>query len=287
MNLKKHSLDDDDDDSSDDENYKDFRSGKRIKLDSLLEDLSLNHSNKSTHPFIDNKDKDKDKDKDKPKRDYIIPKYSGGVFKKPNAPQSYSSSQLDSFINERIVDHFQNIITSSLKLIHWYNYKFLIVFRLQKWFVKLFNRFVRKYNQKNNLSIRPFKTYDQIIALIHDKFITWNDLGNIIDEENKLEMKRLAQKEKNRKSEKDQEDLKKESETFKDLGYDYWDNLKFDKDLDMLDADDDDLSKDEPKVVELGAISDDDDNDNDIQMSDETPTSFGTDANYGSYYHRD
>ncbi|KAI5950752.1 hypothetical protein KGF54_003826 [Candida jiufengensis] len=280
MNSKKHSLEDDDD-SSDEENIKDFRSGKRIKLDSLLEDLKLNEDKNSTHPFINNKEKDKDKDKDKSKRDYVIPKYSGGIFKKPSNPQSYTSSQLDSYINDKIVDHFQNIITSSLKIIRWYNYKFLVVFRLQKWFIKLFNRFVKKYNLKNNSSIRPFKSYDQIIALIHEKFITWNDLKNIIDEENKLEMKRLYIKEENRKTQKDKANIEKETAAYKNLGYNYWDNLKFDKDLDMLDADE--LDKPEPKVVELGDVSDD----NDVQMNDddEAQTRNGADANYGSYYH--
>ncbi|KAI5969304.1 hypothetical protein CANMA_001624 [Candida margitis] len=267
MTSKKHALDYDTDYDSDNGGIND-RAGKRIKLDTLFKNLKLDE-NKPAGSSSNGKEKE-----------YFLPNFKsplgGGIFKTKPAPRSYTSSHLDSFINDRIVNHFQNIITSGLKVIPWYNYRFLVLYRLQKWFVKLFNRFIRKYNTKNNSSIRPFKNHEQIIQLVRDGLLSWNDLRNIINEENKLEIKRLSLKEEKRQAKKDDKMIEEETETFKELGYNYWDNLKFDKDLDMLDAN----MMDEP---ELGQLAEE----NDVPMDEEGTDSGRVEANYGSYYHKE
>ncbi|MDC6271833.1 hypothetical protein PP707_06000, partial [Acetobacter pasteurianus] len=88
---------------------------------------------------------------------------------------------------------------------------------------------------------------------------------NIIYEENRLEIKRLKLKNEMRQSQRNSDNIRKEVEEYKDLGYNYWDNLKFDRDLDMLDADDDDddnplqFNSTEPKIVVLQNDTDDHD----------------------------
>ncbi|KAI3403814.2 hypothetical protein KGF56_003374 [Candida oxycetoniae] len=253
MNKKKHVLDENDDDDFDDQHIE-SRSGKRIKLDSLLEGLHLD-DDMSTHPFISQKEKCKLDSQVPPTFNSIID--IGGIFKKSNVPQSYTSSQMNSFINERLAEHFEKMITSAMKIIRWYNYKFLIILIYKKWFVKLFNRFLKKYNLKNNSNIRLFSSYDKIVRLIPEGFLTWNDLKSIIYEENRLEIQRLQLKEQKRQSQKDSKVIQMESAIYKDLGYNYWDNLNFDKDLDMLEADE--------KQSKVEVLDDDPDNE-DIAM---------------------
>lgn len=264
MNSKKHALDCDSDDDSDNRGIAD-RTGKRIKLDTLFEDLKL--------------DDDKRDNAINKEKEYIVPNikthFSGGIFKTKPAPRSYTSSQLDSYINERIVNHFQNIITSGLKIIPWYNYQFLVLYRLQRWFVKLFNRFIKKYNAKNNSSIKAFKSHQQILQLVRDGLLSWTGLGNIINEENKLEIKRLLLKDEKRQAKRNDKKIEEETEAYRDLGYNYWDNLKFDGDLDMLDADE----IDQPRFEQVPEESD-------VAMAEENANTNGIEANYGSYYHK-
>ena len=266
MNSKKHALDSDSDDDSDNGGIVD-RSGKRIKLDTLFDGLKLN-DDKSANSTVKST-----------KSEYVLPNFKtpfgGGIFKTKSAPRTYTSSQLDSYVNERIVNHFQNIITSGLKVISWYDYRFLVLYRLQRWLVKLFNRFIKKYNAKNNSSIRAFKSHEQILQLVRDGLMSWTDLGNIINEENKLESKRLLLKEEKRQAKQNTKKIEEETEAYRDLGYNYWDNLKFDKDLDMLDADEMDGPRFE-QVPEEG----------DVAMGDEDINSNGVEANYGSYYQK-
>ncbi|EDK41908.1 hypothetical protein LELG_00086 [Lodderomyces elongisporus NRRL YB-4239] len=269
MNKKKHALDDDHDDYYDDddddkeregERERDRselvdRSGKRIKLDSMMKKLDLNDNNLSTAAT------------NRTNKEYILPRVKTpfNIFKKEdNAPQTYTSSRFNSYVNDRIVKHFQEVLISGLKIIPWYNYQFLIIYIYRKWFVKLFNRFLKKYNARNGTRLQLFTNYDKIVQLIPEGFLTWNDLKNIIYEENRLEIKRLKLKNEMRQSQRNSDNIRKEAEEYKDLGYNYWDNLKFDRDLDMLDADDDDndpiqFNSTEPKIVVLQNDTDDHD----------------------------
>ena len=265
MTTKKHARDYE----SDNEEYE-YGTGKRIKLDKLFEDLQLDEEK------VDDRAVDNDTDS------FILPQFKspfgGGVFKSKTSPRTYTSSQIDSYINEKILNHFHNIITSGLKVIPWYNYRFLVLYRLQRWFIKLFNRFIKKYNSKSNTSIKPFKSHEQILQLVRDGLLSWNELGSIIAEENKLEIKRLLIKEEKRQARRDDKRIQEETEAYKDLGYNYWDNLDFDRDLDMLDED-----VDGSKFALLPADIQDD-----VAMAEEEDAHLhGVEANYGSYYYKD
>lgn len=215
-NLKKHSRSDDDED----DNLRDH-SGKRVKLDSLLKNLSL-------------------EDQENENRYIINPKITyENIFSKSGSRYStLTESQLASNLNEKLTRSFKNSLESGLRLILWYNAKFLIMYRYQKWFVKLFNRFIKKYNEKNRVSISTFHSFTEIMKLVRDRLITLKDLANIIDQENQLEIKRLELKQEMRRLEKRFEEVTAEQDAYQDLKYNYWDNLKFDKDLDMLDVSD-------------------------------------------------
>ncbi|CAX39743.1 conserved hypothetical protein [Candida dubliniensis CD36] len=226
-NSKKHSRSDDDED----DNLRDH-SGKRVKLDSLLKNLSL-------------------EDQENENRYIINPKITyENIFSKSGSRYStLTESQLASNLNEKLTRSFKNSLESGLRLILWYNAKFLIMYRYQKWFVKLFNRFIKKYNEKNRVSISTFHSFTEIMKLVRDRLITLKDLANIIDQENQLEIKRLELKQEMRRSEKRFEEVTAEQDAYQDLKYNYWDNLKFDKDLDMLDVSD--CEPDNSKFEEL------------------------------------
>ena len=229
-NPKKHSRSDDDEEDS----LHDY-SGKRVKLDSLLKNLSL-------------------KDQENEKRYIINPKitYENIFSKSGSRYSSFTESQLASNLNEKLTRSFKNVLESGLRLIPWYNSKFLIMYRYQKWFIKLFNRFIKKYNERNRVSISTFHSFADIVKLVRDKLITLEDLANIINQENQLEMKRLELKQEMRRLEKRFEEVTAEQDAYQDLKYNYWDNLKFDKDLDMLD-----VSDDEPDNLKFEELDDD------------------------------
>ncbi|KAI5948766.1 hypothetical protein KGF57_005164 [Candida theae] len=276
MSNRKHALDYD---SDDDYNPTESRTGKRMKLDQLFGNLKL------TDEKVGAGASDNDNE-----NEYILPQIksdSGGIFKsKPT--RTYTSSQLDSYINEKITQHFQDIITEGLKVLPWYNYRFLVLYRLQRWFVKLFNRFIRKYNAKNNTSIRSFKDHNQILQVVRDGLLSWQELGNIINEENKLEMKRLSLKEEKRQAKRDNKKIEEETEAYKDLGYNYWDNLNFDRDLDMLDETDEPKSEpiQEEGYVDVPMNECEGEGEGEGEMANKH-SRHGVEANYGSYYYRD
>ena len=108
-NPKKHSRSDDDEEDS----LHDY-SGKRVKLDSLLKNLSL-------------------KDQENEKRYIINPKitYENIFSKSGSRYSSFTESQLASNLNEKLTRSFKNVLESGLRLIPWYNSKFLIMYRYQ------------------------------------------------------------------------------------------------------------------------------------------------------------
>lgn len=218
VNSKKHGRLDDEDEGE----YIDM-SGKRVKL--LMDDLSI-----------------EDKRPLKARRYVINPELH--LNDNPSTPlnttSTYTSSNLTSKLNHILADHFQNLLHSGLQVIRWYDYRVVVIYRYRKWFVKLWNRFLKKYNERNKVYIRAFTSMEQILKLIQDNLITWNDINNIISQENELEMKRLELKHELRNLNKRFQEIDDENDAFKNIGYNYWDNLNFDKDLDILDVSDDD-----------------------------------------------
>ncbi|EMG48771.1 hypothetical protein SBY92_004088 [Candida maltosa Xu316] len=215
---RKHARSDDDEEEELYDN-----SGKRVKLDTLLQNLSI--------------DEDDDKDKHVKAEYHINP----NILLSNQKTDSYTYSNLTSKLNGIIADHFKDVLHAGLQVIPWYNSKFLIIYHYRQWFVKLFNRFIKQYNEKHHTSIKNFPTCEKILQLVKDNMLTLQELKNIIAQENNLELQRLQLKQEMRRSNKRFEELSSERNAYKDLSYNYWDNLKFDKDLDMLDSSDDEL----------------------------------------------
>ncbi|KAG7662794.1 uncharacterized protein J8A68_003648 [[Candida] subhashii] len=248
-------------------------SGKKIKLDSIFQNLSISESKSSKQP------------EEKKNTCFVInpgitTKY-GGIHKRvPSGSTIPRSLSINSFLNERLNEHLNELLIKSLSLVHWYDYRFLVIYWYQKWFIKLFNRFVRKYNERNGTSIPRFKTYDKILQLVNDNMLSSVDLFNIISQENELEIHRLRVKQEKRELRKGAEDSKSEQEIYGNIKYDYWDTIHFDPDLEMLDR-----PAPTPKVVELKEDHESDLamdlDDDDVDMGD---SNVYYQSNYGSYY---
>lgn len=258
----------------------------------------------STHSFI--------RRKSSPKPPNDSPSYSVNpslklnkysVFKPSSSSTPGSSSNsIDSYITDRLMEHFQNIIQLGNTLIHWYRPFSLIVYRFQKWTLRLFNRFLRKYNalQNNNnigyKKFRPFKFYYKIMNLINSKEInfTYQDLINILDQETKLELeiikkKRISREESNKNSDNEYSDI-----NIQELKYNYWDRLPgLNKDLEMSEssmADDENVKLFELHDNTLYNSNDYDYDDMDMDMDNDLETAANLvagliESNYGLYYY--
>lgn len=258
---KKHSrsYEEDNEDS-----YDLAKNGKRIKLDNLLQELSLDDddidvkSKKATHSFIESK-----ASKLSQQTDYVVnPSInlkSYSVFKKSSSPPpTINSPNINSYVMEKLVQHFHTLYNSKSALIQWYKPHLILSYHFENWVIRLFNRFIRKYNKRSNgIPIKKFKFYSKIMNLINLKEIsfTYNDLLLILEQENKLEELKLNRKGKIRdyNKEKDSYTDEKDDKTFENIKYNYWDTLRgVNKDLEMIDVlSKDDSDTDSPKVYEI------------------------------------
>lgn len=171
---------------------------KRIKLDNLFNELSL--AEKEYQSRLE------------PEGTYIVnPKIKQYPnFKKPAGPTNTGGSTINSYIAEKLIDHFNNVIASNLLVLRWYNPKRLVIYRLERWTIKMFNRFLKKYNIHHNVRIKLVKSCDTIFQMIRQNNLHYMDLLKILFQENTLELCRLNEKR-----------LKKEE--LHDVRYDYWD----------------------------------------------------------------
>lgn len=249
----------------DNENSYDLaKNGKRIKLDYLLLELSLDEdatdieSRNTTHPFIESKSLRLSQ-----QSDYVVnpsinlKTYS--VFKKSSSPTATISSP-NSYVMEKLVQHFHTVYNSKSALIKWYKPHFVLSYHFENWVLRLFNTFIRKYNKRSNGNpIKQFNFYSKIMNLISlkDVHFTYKDLLSILEQENKLEILKLNRKRRNRHYKK-QDDTSidgTDDKNFENLKYNYWDTLReVNKDFEMIDAlarDKPDIASDNPKVFEI------------------------------------
>lgn len=240
------------------------KNGKRIKLDNLLQELSLDDddidvkSKKATHSFIESK-----ASKLSQQTDYVVnPSInlkSYSVFKKSSSPPpTINSPNINSYVMEKLVQHFHTLYNSKSALIQWYKPHLILSYHFENWVIRLFNRFIRKYNKRSNgIPIKKFKFYSKIMNLINLKEIsfTYNDLLLILEQENKLEELKLNRKRKIRdyNKEKDSDTDEKDDKTFENIKYNYWDTLRgVNKDFEMIDElSKDNSDTDSPKVYEI------------------------------------
>ncbi|CUM65952.1 uncharacterized protein PRCAT00003605001 [Priceomyces carsonii] len=272
--------------SSDDE----FSIGlKKIKLDYLLDNLKLCDDNEENNTSASDQLNVYD----------INPNIKSYSVIKTTDDSSTSLPNITSYIALKLVSHYENTIKSNLSLIPWYNYKFLVAYKFQRWLLRMFNKFLRKYCKRNHSKYKPLRLFDKMMNLISQNKLSFQDLLKIAIKENDIELRNLRHK--YELKEVSEEDIEDESGTLANVKYNYWDNLKFDKELDMLDSDCSEPESKQnsnetlniPKIIE---ISDDDDDDvSDVEMEiDSTSSSYNSskflnESKYGSYYnaHRD
>lgn len=227
--------------------YEDEPRAKRTKLDNLFGNLRLDDRDFKINPQVSN--------------------YS--IFKKPQAPTN-GVHNLNSYIVDKLVSHFNQTTIAKFQLLKGYNPKALVAYRFQKWSVKMFNRFIRKYNQRNKATVLTVRSYERMLQLAEENGVSGDELLNIILQENEVELSRLKNI--------------KETEEVQRMGYNYWDTIHFDKDTEMS-------MPFVPRLVELKdedndgfvtptfVTSPEQDSDSDMEIDEYT-----RESNYGSYY---
>jgi hypothetical protein len=176
--------------------------GKRRKLDSLFEKLNLH-----TPSYIVNA----------PIQDFGI----GGD----------DSENWNFYISQRLNVEYNEQLCSQYAVIKWYDYRYLVIYRFQRWVLSMFNRFIRQYNKKNSTKIAPVLSYDKMFMLI-DGQLTQEQVLNIILEENRLLLHKLTLKFLKAQDKKKQDQI----ELLESIKYDYWDTLRIDEDFEMKQA---------------------------------------------------
>ncbi|EGW34413.1 uncharacterized protein SPAPADRAFT_133905 [Spathaspora passalidarum NRRL Y-27907] len=212
---------------------------KRTRLDSLFDELSISDegSSNSTRSYVINPG--------------VKGVPYGGIAKKPANGQQTGSSihNLDTFLSERLNEHLRVMISSQLAVIAWYDYRFLIVYQFHKWVVRMFNKFVKEYNQRNGTRVARFKNFESILKLVHDNVLTLPQVFDIVLQENRLELMRLRAKLDKFQLRRESREREEEVDATKEVKYNYWDNLKFDSNNDFEMADISDSS--DRKLFEL------------------------------------
>lgn len=198
---------------------------KKFKLDQLFDDLTIDDV-----PIIPKADK------------YVInPQVNQFTFKEDKA------DDINFYISEKLYQKYQEDLQSQYSVIKWYNPKYLLVKHFQDWSIKMFNSFLTKYNQKNHLKIPKVKNYDKLLRLIEGKIST-SQLYDIILQENAWLMLKLSKKGLRKKNKLENDHI----QLLKNLQYNYWDNIKLDKDWEMSqDAEDGDTDEGERKFVDV------------------------------------
>ncbi|GEQ70441.1 hypothetical protein JCM33374_g4118 [Metschnikowia sp. JCM 33374] len=186
------------------------KSMKRVRLESMLERLSLRSDGES------------------PQRKATF-QINPLLESTEPRPKKRRMVDLDDLISEKMASAYKDHILQGLILIRFCHPLTILVRHFQLWVKRLFNGFVRKYNERNKGArcMRPFRDFSRIIALTRDLSLafTFQDLLNIVLEENALELQRLVlKKDKKLDSEKLQE-IKDEEEMARESSYTYWDRV--------------------------------------------------------------
>lgn len=225
-------------------------SHKRIKLDSLLEDLHLDEPPRK-----------------KPHRKEA--KYEPVVESVKFIPTS-SKTTIENLVAASMLESYHIQMAKDLALLRWVPIPVILGLHFQRWVKRLFNAFVRRFNA-NNSGRKPvpyFRTYEKIMRLVEDQNsgFTINDLRQILMEQNLREQHYLEVKRDKKVESKKLEEIREGEQLSRKIRYNYWDRFAdVVEDSDMLDVDEE-SGQSTPQVEEVDAL-----------MSD-------LDANYGMYY---
>lgn len=228
------------------------RSNKRVRIDHLLLKLSLNGEktkNVSPSKFTINP---------------LVESYE-------NPPKKPS---LESYISGKMMDEYCSQYDKNLALWRCFLPRSLVFYHFQLWVRRLFNSFVRVYNERSHprKPMKPFKSYFSVLWLVQDPTVqfTMDDLWHILRQQNLVEKEKIALKRDKRISDKRLEEIKDEQKLGEECDYQYWNRFsKLQRDIEMDETDTLEL------VLDTGM-------DLDPPMED-MPRSCH-EANYGSYY---
>ncbi|CAK7893822.1 hypothetical protein CAAN1_02S08966 [[Candida] anglica] len=231
----------------DDELYEEFesgKSGKRMRLDSIFEGLSLSGEKPTNsrssgsilevHPSL--------------KLKYSISKA------KIRSDKVVEEGELNSFIASKLYSHFRELYSEQGALIPWYSPYWIIIYHFQRWVLRLFNRFYRKYHQRIGAqTVKPFRDFGSLLDMVNSPSASfgWPDLQRVLAEEGRLEWLRLQKRMKSRLQKRKKLENDEFSELTRDLSYNYWDKLKYlGEDVNMFDYEGQD-QRHEMKIEEL------------------------------------
>lgn len=147
--------------------------------------------------------------------------------------EAATTGDFNSYIVKNLALRYLDAQKARMALIKYYDWRFLVVFCFQRWVLRLFNRFWRRYNLAHDRkTFKTFRFYHQIIEVLqHTRTVTLGHLAAILDQENRLEQSQLRRKTKARED-------KEEAMLLKDTGYNYWDTFEdFDADEEMMELD--------------------------------------------------
>lgn len=149
------------------------------------------------------------------------------------AADSLPIPSFDHYISNKLYEHCQNMTRANLLLIRPYNPRFLVLYNVQKWAVRMFNRFILKYNQNHNARVAPVKNCSTILEWVKNGVLSLDSLNLILTQENKLSMMEVAQ----RRLAKDEQRIEELEREFSGIKYNYWDNIGLSCDEEMLPVD--------------------------------------------------
>lgn len=186
------------------------RHGKRMRLDSLFDELNL-----SQPPATSNHNT----------KFEINPDFS-------KVPKNY-----DSYITDKIMGDYMHQYDKGLQVIRPYSAKIVVGMHLQRWILRLFNRFITKYNRSNNTRVPRFNSFFKLanVVALHQYNLSYADVISIVLDEGRLEL--LAVQTRLLKPKTSLEEIEEDSLTFNDIKYNYWDRISDLDDVDMDDAD--------------------------------------------------
>lgn len=144
-----------------------------------------------------------------------------------------TTDDINSYIVKKLAIQYINAQKARFALIKYYDWRFLVVYYFQRWVLRLFNRFWRRYNRSiGRKLLKVFRSYHQVMEVLNlTKSLTLQHFASILDQENRFEQQQLVRRSKARA---DRED----ASLLKDVAYNYWDTFEhFDCDQEMMELD--------------------------------------------------
>lgn len=203
------------------------RPNKRIKIDQLLQNLSLDGGNNRF---------DGGAYKRTPVSEFSINPLVDIYDNQPKKPT------LESYISGKMIDEYCSQYNQSSAVWRCFLPRALVVYHFQVWVHRLFNGFVRLYNERNKgrKPVKLFKSYFNVLWLVQDPNVqfTMEDLWHIMRQQNVIEKEKMALKRDKRMNDKRLEEIYDEQKILEDCNYQYWNRFsQLHRDAEMEEAD--------------------------------------------------